>query len=285
MAIQEVQADLAGSSRHVHAGLRRDHEVRAREEPARAQGARRSAVTTTAASPRASAAAGHKKRYRVDRLQAHEDRRARDGDSAIEYDPNRSARIALLQYADGEKAYILAPAAPQRRRPGDRGEHRRHQAGQLAAAALHPDRHRRPRRRAQDRPRRADRPLGRHASVTLMAKEGDWATLRMPSGEMRRVHIDCRATVGVIGNSEHGNIQWGKAGRMRWLGIRPHNRGVSMNPVDHPMGGGEGRSLRWPSPVHPVGHEDQGPQDPSQQADRAVHHPPPQVNRRNDHAS
>src|SRR5690606_37425061 len=90
-------------------------------------------------------------------------------------------------------------------------------------------------------------------SVTLMAKEGSWATLRMPSGEMRRVHIDCRATVGQIGNSEHGNVQWGKAGRKRWLGFRPHNRGVALNPVDHPMGGGEGRSSGGRHPCTPWG--------------------------------
>ena len=91
-----------------------------------------------------------------------------------------------------------------------------------------------------------------------MAKEGDWATLRMPSGEMRRVHIDCRATIGSIGNSEHANIQWGKAGRRRWLGIRPHNRGVSMNPVDHPMGGGEGRSSGGRHPCTPWGIKTKG---------------------------
>jgi large subunit ribosomal protein L2 len=91
-----------------------------------------------------------------------------------------------------------------------------------------------------------------------MAKEGSWATLRMPSGEMRRVHIDCRATIGAIGNSEHGNVQWGKAGRMRWRGIRPHNRGVSMNPVDHPMGGGEGRSSGGRHPCTPWGQKTKG---------------------------
>ena len=102
--------------------------------------------------------------------------------------------------------------------------------------------------------------VGRSAGtkVTLMAKEGDWATLRMPSGEMRRVHIDCRATIGAIGNTEHGNIQWGKAGRKRWLGIRPHNRGVSMNPVDHPMGGGEGRSSGGRHPCTPWGVKTKG---------------------------
>jgi len=86
-----------------------------------------------------------------------------------------------------------------------------------------------------------------------MAKEGDWATLRMPSGEMRRVHIECRASIGAIGNAEHANIEWGKAGRKRWLGQRPHQRGVSMNPVDHPMGGGEGRSSGGRHPCTPWG--------------------------------
>jgi large subunit ribosomal protein L2 len=86
-----------------------------------------------------------------------------------------------------------------------------------------------------------------------MAKEGEWATLRLPSGEMRRVHIDCRATVGVLSNQENANIEWGKAGRMRWLGKRPHQRGVSMNPVDHPMGGGEGRSSGGRHPCTPWG--------------------------------
>jgi large subunit ribosomal protein L2 len=86
-----------------------------------------------------------------------------------------------------------------------------------------------------------------------MAKEGTWATLRLPSGEMRRVHIDCRATIGTIGNSEHANVQFGKAGRIRWMGWRPHNRGVSMNPVDHPMGGGEGRSSGGRHPCTPWG--------------------------------
>jgi large subunit ribosomal protein L2 len=97
--------------------------------------------------------------------------------------------------------------------------------------------------------------MGRAAGthLVLMAKEGDSATLRLPSGEMRRVHIDCRATIGSIGNSEHANVQIGKAGRTRWLGWRPHNRGVSMNPVDHPMGGGEGRSSGGRHPCTPWG--------------------------------
>src|SRR5579863_7601545 len=177
--------------------------------------------------------AGHKKRYRrVDF------KRTKMGVPAtvlgIEYDPNRSSRLALIQYADGEKAYILAPAL--RFIPVGTDIH----CVELKIG-----------RGAQ---------IGRSAGtkVTLMAKEGEWATLRMPSGEMRRVHIDCKATIGAIGNPEHANIQWGKAGRKRWLGIRPHNRGVAMNPVDHPMGGGEGRSSGGRHPCTPWGVKTKG---------------------------
>ena len=200
--------------------------------------------------------AGHKKRYRKVDF-----KRNKTGVPAtvlgIEYDPNRSARIALIQYLDGEKAYILAPsklgvgdqviaANSADIKPGNTLPLRFIPVGtDVHAVELKVG------RGAQ---------VGRSAGtkVTLMAKEGDWATLRMPSGEMRRVHIDCRATVGSIGNSEHGNIQWGKAGRRRWLGIRPHNRGVSMNPVDHPMGGGEGRSSGGRHPCTPWGIKTKG---------------------------
>jgi large subunit ribosomal protein L2 len=199
---------------------------------------------------------GHKQRYRVVDF-----KRKKTGVPAtvigIEYDPNRSARLALLQYADGEKAYILAPqrlavgdsvisANTADIKPGNSLPLRYIPIGtEVHAVELKVG------RGAQ---------IGRSAGtkVTLMAKEGDWATLRMPSGEMRRVHIDCRATVGAIGNSEHGNIEWGKAGRMRWMGIRPHNRGVSMNPVDHPMGGGEGRSSGGRHPCSPWGQKSKG---------------------------
>lgn len=199
---------------------------------------------------------GHKQRYRVIDF-----KRKKTGVPAtvvaIEYDPNRSARIALLQYADGEKAYILAPsklgvgdtvmsANTADIKPGNSLPLRYIPIGtEIHAVELKVG------RGAQ---------IGRSAGtkVTLMAKEGTWATLRMPSGEMRRVHIDCRATVGSIGNSEHANIQWGKAGRMRWKGIRPHNRGVSMNPVDHPMGGGEGRSSGGRHPCTPWGQKTKG---------------------------
>ncbi len=161
------------------------------------------------------------------------------------------------RYVDGEKAYILAPvrlgvgdqviaANTADIKPGNCLPLRFIPVGtDIHAVELKPG------RGAQ---------VGRSAGtkVTLMAKEGDWATLRMPSGEMRRVLVECRATIGQIGNTEHANIQWGKAGRRRWLGIRPHNRGVSMNPVDHPMGGGEGRSSGGRHPCTPWGIKTKG---------------------------
>ncbi|ACY16501.1 50S ribosomal protein L2 [Haliangium ochraceum] len=194
---------------------------------------------------------GHKQRYR-----SIDFKRKKTGVPArvvgIEYDPNRSARIALISYADGEKAYILAPnklhvgdtiiaANSADIKPGNNLPLRYIPTGtEIHCVELKIG---------------AGGQLGRSAGtrVVLMAKEGKWATLRLPSGEMRKVHIDCRATIGAIGNSEHGNIDWGKAGRKRWLGRRPHNRGVSMNPVDHPMGGGEGRSSGGRHPCTPWG--------------------------------
>jgi large subunit ribosomal protein L2 len=194
---------------------------------------------------------GHKQRYRTIDF-----KRSKTGVPgkvmAIEYDPNRSARIALIQYADGEKTYILAPnklgvgdqviaAKSADIKPGNCLP----LANILTGTELH----------AVEIKVGGGGQLGRSAgtSITLMAKEGLWATIRMPSGEMRRVHVDCRATVGAIGNSEHGNIELGKAGRKRWMGKRPHQRGVSMNPVDHPMGGGEGRSSGGRHPSSPWG--------------------------------
>ena len=183
---------------------------------------------------------GHKRLYRIIDF-----KRNKDGIPAkvatIEYDPNRSARIALLNYADGEKRYIIAPnglkvgdqvmSGPEADiKPGNALPLKNIPVGTLihnvelkigAGAQL-------------------VRSAGAYAQ--LMAIEGDYATLRMPSGEMRKVHINCRATIGGVGNLEHENITIGKAGRNRWLGIRPENRGVAMNPNDHPHGGGEGRS-------------------------------------------
>jgi large subunit ribosomal protein L2 len=199
---------------------------------------------------------GHKQRYRKIDF-----RRNKTGIPAkvvaIEYDPNRSARIALLHYADGEKSYILAPAHlavgteiisanSADLKPGNSLPLRHMPTGtQIHAVELQVG---------------GGAKLGRSAGIgiTLMAKEGKWATLRMPSGEMRKVHVDCRATVGVVGNAEHKNIVWGKAGRTRWKGKRPHNRGVTMNPVDHPMGGGEGRSAGGRHPCTPWGKPTKG---------------------------
>ena len=171
---------------------------------------------------------------------------------AIEYDPNRSARIALLQYADGERTYILAPAklaVGEEVISANTADIKPGNCLPLRYIPVGTDIH------AVEMKIDAGAQLARSAgaSVTLMAKEGHWASLRLPSGEVRRVHVDCRATVGAMGNSEHGNIEWGKAGRKRWKGQRPHNRGVAMNPVDHPMGGGEGRSSGGRHPCTPWG--------------------------------
>ena len=199
---------------------------------------------------------GHKRRYRTIDF-----RREKHGVPAtvatIEYDPNRSARIALLHYADGEKRYILAPLGlnvgdrvesgpavevnvgnclPLRRIPLGTTIHnlelRQGKGGQLVRSA--------------------------GSGAQLMAKEGEYAQVKLPSGEVRKVHIDCYATVGQVGNLEHENISVGKAGRTRWKGRKPHNRGVSMNPVDHPMGGGEGKTSGGRHPVSPWGWKTKG---------------------------
>jgi large subunit ribosomal protein L2 len=194
---------------------------------------------------------GHKRRYRVIDF-----KRDKVGVPAvvaqIEYDPNRSARIALLHYKDGEKRYILAPdklevgdqvisAKSADIKPGNCLPLRNIPLG----TSIH----------AIELKIGAGGQLARSAGTAaqLMAKEGEWGTVRLPSGEMRKVHLDCKATVGQIGNTEHINVEIGKAGRSRWLGRRPHNRGVTMNPVDHPMGGGEGRSSGGRHPCSPWG--------------------------------
>ena len=194
---------------------------------------------------------GHKQRYRIIDF-----KRTKDGVTAkvaaIEYDPNRTCRIALLHYADGEKAYIIAPKGLN---VGDRVESG-HGADIKPGNAL-------PMRyipvgttihNVELRPGQGGK-IGRSAgiAVQLVAKDGDYATLRMPSTEMRRVPIDCRATVGEVGNSEHELVKVGKAGRNRWKGIKPQTRGVAMNPVDHPLGGGEGRTSGGRPAVSPWG--------------------------------
>ncbi|HXG21173.1 MAG TPA: 50S ribosomal protein L2 [Methylomirabilota bacterium] len=182
---------------------------------------------------------GHKRRYRLIDF-----RRDKDGVSAkvagIEYDPNRSARIALLHYQDGEKRYILAPVGLK---PGDvvmSGEGADIKPGNALPLKNIP---------LGTLIHNIEMKIGRGGQLVrsagsaaqLMAKEGAYATIKLPSGEMRLIHQQCKATIGQLGNLNHENVSLGKAGRARWLGRRPHVRGVAMNPVDHPMGGGEGR--------------------------------------------
>lgn len=199
---------------------------------------------------------GHKRRYRV--IDFKRDKWSVPGTVAsIEYDPNRTCYIALVKYADGEKRYILAPTglkvgdevltSPSANiRPGNclplanipvgtvlhNLEIKIGKGGQLVRSA--------------------------GTGARLMARTGDWTQVRLPSGEVRRVHARCRATIGTLSNPEHANMKLGKAGRSRWLGRRPHNRGVVMNPVDHPMGGGEGRTSGGRHPVTPWGKPTKG---------------------------
>jgi large subunit ribosomal protein L2 len=194
---------------------------------------------------------GHKQRYRIIDF-----KRDKDGIPArvasIQYDPNRNARIALLNYVDGEKRYILAPVGVKvddRLESGSRADIRPGNALPLrnvpAGTMVHA---------IEMRPgggAKLARSAG--AAVQLMSKEGDLALLRLPSGEMRQVPLDCKATVGQVGNTEAELIKLGKAGRNRWKGVRPQTRGVAMNPVDHPLGGGEGKSSGGRHPVSPWG--------------------------------
>jgi large subunit ribosomal protein L2 len=199
---------------------------------------------------------GHKRQYRV--IDFKRDKTGIPARVAtIEYDPNRSAFIALLHYADGEKRYILHPsglkiganvvsgpeadivvgnALPLRNIPAGTMIHnlelRLGKGGQLVRSA--------------------------GGAAQLLSKEGDYAQVRLPSGEVRRIHVDCMASIGQIGNVEHENISIGKAGRRRWMGIRPTVRGVAMNPVDHPLGGGEGRTSGGRHPVTPWGKPTRG---------------------------
>ena len=183
-------------------------------------------------------------------------KRLKDGIPArvaeIEYDPNRSAYIALLHYADGEKRYILAPARLQVGMTVESGPNADIRVGNCLPLANMPagtvvhNVELTPGRGAQ---------LGRSAgiSIQLLAKDGDYVTLRLPSGEMRLVRGECRGTVGTVGNSDHQNVKIGKAGRKRHMGVRPQTRGVAMNPVDHPHGGGEGSTTAGRHPVTPWG--------------------------------
>jgi large subunit ribosomal protein L2 len=194
---------------------------------------------------------GHKKHYRLIDFK-------RDKDSipakvaAIEYDPNRSSRIALLHYADGEKRYILAPDGLKAGETVVSGPDAEPRLGNClplnkipTGITIH---------NIEMQPGRGGqmcRSAGAYA--TLTAREGRWAQLTLPSGEIRRIPAECRATIGMIGNVDHMNIRLGKAGRRRWMGWRPSVRGTAMNPVDHPLGGGEGRTKGGRHPCGPTG--------------------------------
>jgi len=194
---------------------------------------------------------GHKQKYRIIDF-----KRNRVGLVAtvisIEYDPNRSSRIALLEYQDGEKTYILAPeglTAGDKVMSGEDVEPKIGNCMPLKKIPLGLIIH-----NVELQPGHGGqvcRSAGTKA--TLTAREGKWAQITLPSGEVRRVSNECRATIGMIGNTDHMNVSLGKAGRARWMGRRPHNRGTSMNPVDHPMGGGEGRTGGGRNPCGPTG--------------------------------
>src|SRR6186997_877791 len=212
---------------------------------------------------------GHKRAYRLVDFR----RADKDGVPAkvahIEYDPNRTARIALLHYADGEKRYIIAPlgvtqgtaieAGPTADiKPGNNLPLRNIPVGTtIHCIELRPG---------------GGAKIARSAgnSAQLVAKEGSRATLRLPSGEMRFVDVRCRATVGEVGNAEQSNINWGKAGRMRWKGKRPTVRGVVMNPVDHPHGGGEGKTSGGRHPVNPNGKPEGRTRRPNKESDKLI---------------
>ena len=211
---------------------------------------------------------GHKRRYRTIDF-----RRTKDGVpakvAAIEYDPNRNARLALLHYVDGEKRYILAPVgvtvgdrlesgSGADIRPGNALPLRNIPTGTIVhAVELRPG---------------GGAKMGRAAgtAIQLMSKEGKVALVRLPSGEMRQVPLDCRATVGQVGNTEAELIKAGKAGRNRWKGKRPQTRGVAMNPVDHPLGGGEGRSSGGRHPVSPWGKPEGRTRKKNKASDRYI---------------
>ena len=251
MAVRNYKPTTAGrrgSSVSDFAEITRDYPEKSLLRPQHNTGGRNSAGKITSRRR----GGGHKRAYRVIDFRRND----KDGVPAkvahIEYDPNRTARIALLHYADGEKRYILAP---HRLKQGDTVENgpradikpgnslplRNIPVGTVVhAIELRPGGGAKIARSAGTR-------------VQLVAKEGRYAQLRMPSSEIRNVDVRNRATVGEVGNSEHANIQWGKAGRSRWRGKRPSVRGVSMNPVDHPLGGGEGHKNGGRHPVNPNG--------------------------------
>ncbi|NLF72165.1 MAG: 50S ribosomal protein L2 [Candidatus Anammoximicrobium sp.] len=199
---------------------------------------------------------GHKRRYREIDF-----RREKEGVPAIvdsiQYDPNRSARIALLHYTDGEKRYILAPDGLKEGDRLENGQDAPPSVGNslpLKRIPLGTEVH-----NVEMLPGQGAR-LCRSAgtAATLVARESGWAQITLPSGEIRRIPANCRATIGKVGNPDHMSIRLGKAGRKRWLGRRPHVRGTAMNPIDHPHGGGEGRTKGGRHPVSPTGKSAKG---------------------------
>ncbi len=212
---------------------------------------------------------GHKQAYRLIDFRRYD----KDGVPAkvahIEYDPNRTARIALLHYADGEKRYIIAPLGLRQGASVEAGEAADIKPGNnlplrnipvgttVHAVELRPG---------------GGAKLGRSAGarIQLVAREGKMATLRLPSGEMRMVDVRCRASVGEVGNAEQSNINWGKAGRSRWKGVRPTVRGVAMNPIDHPHGGGEGKTSGGRHPVTPWGKPEGRTRDKNKASSRLI---------------
>ena len=194
---------------------------------------------------------GHKRRYRfIDFRREKMDVPAKV--ASIEYDPNRSARIALLHYLDGEKRYILAPhniAVGDLIVSGEAVDIQRGNTLPLRSMPLGTLVH-----NIEFKPGKGAQLVRAAGTVAqLLAKEGQYAHIRLPSGEVRLIHLDCKATVGQVGNINHENISYGKAGKSRWMGRRPHVRGVAMNPIDHPHGGGEGRTAGGRHPVTPWG--------------------------------
>src|ERR671926_14422 len=254
-----------GASVSDFAEITRDHPEKSLVRPLHGKGGRNAHGRITTRHK----GGGHKRAYRVIDFRRHD----KDGVNAkvahIEYDPNRTANIALLHYLDGEKRYIIAPerlgqgdavesGARADIKPGNNLPLRNIPAGTLVHAV-------------ELRPGGVAK-LARSAgsSIQLVAKDGPYAQLRMPSGEIRNVDARCRATVGEVGNAEQSNINWGKAGRLRWKGRRPTVRGVAMNPVDHPHGGGEGKTSGGRHPVNPKGKPEGRTRRKGQPSDRMI---------------
>jgi len=254
-----------GSSVSDFAEITRSHPEKSLVRPLPKTGGRNNAGRITARH----IGGGHKRAYRVIDFRRHD----KDGVPAkvahIEYDPNRTALIALLHFADGDKRYILAPNRMRQHdriesgpeadiKPGNNLPMRYIPLGTVIhAVELKPG---------------GGAKLARSAgaSIQLVAKEGRFAQLRLPSGEIRNVDLRCRATIGEVGNAEQSNINWGKAGRTRWKGRRPTVRGVAMNPVDHPHGGGEGRTSGGRHPVSPWGQTEGRTRRPGKPSDKLI---------------